>query len=434
MPERNRIRWPRALLLGLIMAGVTVGLVAGLRGHFARFLAEHWRGKLDRVSDDRAPVLLAGVAKLGEPGIPVLVEAFGSERESVARAGKQILIEEISRWEFLSPPEASRRLAILAESLADRIEQFGPTARSDAAELATRILLWPLDDKSVDRGRVAQWCDRVLRVSGPERRLLDEQSRSGGVTRLLVGGDPAEAYGAVFERSTVATAEPGKPDTVAAKAEPDPLPSRESPTIMQLQGDHPDNTTRIRIANVPRDKPRPEPRKQIGIKATPLEGLAQLFSMGEENAPGGHDQTDDRPAEVDAVVGSLRRANTMTVMQQLRSVDERVAMAAEVELTRRGFSAGHVELARRLFDPDPSVRKQVGRAALETPGVNPVPWLTELSRDDNAEVRLTAVTLMATTADPTLMSNIEEIARRDPSDRVRRQAQRITDHRRKTLY
>ena len=450
--ERTRIRGPRALLLGLIMAAGTVAMVAGLRGHFAQWTAEHWRTKLNQVSDDRVSVLLASVAKLGEPGIPVLVEAFGSQRESVARAGKQILTEEVSRWELLSSPEASRRLAILAESLADRIDQFGPTAKSDAAELATRILLWPLDDKSVDRGRVAQWCDRILRVSAPERRLLDAHHRSGGVTHLLVGGDSAETYAANLEQSMLAAAEPGAADAVpaavAAEPEPESLPPYESPTTVQLRSDHADNATRLRVAN----EPRGEPRKQIGIEVTPLERLAQLFSMGKENAqetrasssvaetgaldsnaPGGQDQPHDRPAEPDPVAGSLRRANTITVIKQLRSADGRVAAAAEVELTQRGFTGAHLELARRLFDTDPSVRKRVGRAALETPGVNPVPWLVELSRDDDPEVRLTAVTLMATTAEPTLMSKIEEISRRDPSERVRRQAQRISEHHRQTM-
>ena len=454
--EKNRIRGPRALLLGLIMAAGMIALVAGLRGHFAQLMADHWRAKLNQVSDDRVPVLLAGVAELGEPGIPVLVEAFGSPRESVARAAKQILIEEVSRWELLSSPEASRRLAILAESLADRIDHFGPTARSDAAELATRILLWPLDQKSVDRGRVAQWCDRVLRVSAPERRTLEQHHRSGGVTRLLVGGDPAEAYGGNLKQSMLAAVEPGAPSTrpapvapVAAETEPQSLPSHQSPTIVQLRGNHPDSATRLSVAN----QPRGETRRQFGIQVTPLERIAQLFSMGRDNSqtagasssaaetaardpndPGGQGQPRDPSAEPDPVGDSLRRANTIMVMKQLRSADGRVATAAEVELTQRGFSAAHLELARRLFDPDPSVRKQIGRAALETPGVNPIPWLVELSRDDDPEVRLAAVTLMATTGEPALIGNIEEIARRDPSERVRRQAQRIAEHHRQTMY
>jgi HEAT repeat protein len=436
--KKNRIRGPLVLFLGLIMAAGMVALVVGPRGHFGRLMAEHWRAKLNQVPDDRLPVLLDGVAELGEPGIPVLVEAFGSQRESVAREGKQRLLEEVSRWELLSSPEASRRLAILAESLADQIDQFGPTAKSDAAELATRILLWPLDDKSVDRGRVAQWCDRILRVSAPERRTLDEHHRSGGVTRLLVGGDPAETYPANLEQSMV-----------AAETKPESLSPREFPTIMQLRGDDSDNATRLRVANVPRD----EPRKQIGVKVPPMQRLAQLFSVGGDNtqetrasssvaetgtldpkAPGRQEETDDRLAEPDNIVNSLRRANTITVMKQLRSADQRIATAAEVELTQRGFSGAHLELARRLFHPDPTVRKRIGRAALETPGINPVPWLVELSRDDDPEVRLTAVTLMATTGEPTLISNIEEIARRDPSERVRRQAQRIAEHRRQTMY
>jgi hypothetical protein len=429
--EKKRIRGPRALLLGLLIAAGMFALIVGLRGHLGYWMAENWRAELDQVSDDRVPVLLAGVAELGEPGIPVLVEAFGSERECVARAGKQILIEEISRWELLASPEASRRLATLAEALADQIDQFGPTAKSDAAELATRILLWPLDEKSVDRGRVTQCCDRILRVSAPQRGALDGRHRPDGMTRMLVGGDPAESYGANLDPPEVdATA-------VAADSKPKALPLYEPPSIVQVRGDDRDIATRLHVAN----DSQGEPSKQIGIKAPTLERIAQLFSMGDKTAPQTQASSSaadtkalDHSAEPDPVADSLRRAATITVMRQLRSADQRVATAAKVELAGRGFSAAHLALAQRLFDPDPSIRKQVGRAALETPDINPIPWLVELSRDDDPQVRLTAVTLMATTGDPTLMKKIEDISRRDTSEQVRRQAQQITAQRRQTMY
>ena len=436
------------------MAAGLIALMAGLRGHFAPMMAQHWRAKLSQADDGQVPVLLASVAELGEPGIPVLVEAFGSQRECVARAGKQILIEEVSRWELLPSPEASRRLAVLAESLAEGIDQFGPTARIDAAELATRILLWPLDDKSVDRGRVTQWCDRVLRVSSPERHLLDERDRSGGVTRLLVGGDSAEIDGRNSQQGMAAAIEPhppnAVPDAATTKAGPaEEAPSQESPTIVRLSGEHPDNAIRLQVADVADG----EAADRIGIEVSPLEHIARLFSVGGTNAeeteglsslaeggslrpdaPFPQEQPPNQSAESDPIADSLRRANTITVMRQLRSVDQYVASAAEAELTQRGFSAAHLELARRLCNPDPSVRKRVGRAALATPGVNPVPWLVELSRDDDPEVRLTAVTLMATTGEPAFLSNIAEIARRDPSERVRRQARRISEQRPGTMH
>jgi HEAT repeat protein len=57
--------------------------------------------------------------------------------------------------------------------------------------------------------------------------------------------------------------------------------------------------------------------------------------------------------------------------------------------------------------------------------VDAVPWLLWLSRDADPDVRLTAITLLATTGDPAMVDQIEQAARQDRDPRIRRQAQRI---------
>ena len=51
-----------------------------------------------------------------------------------------------------------------------------------------------------------------------------------------------------------------------------------------------------------------------------------------------------------------------TLMHGLQAMKSSTAAKARAELIRRGFSEVHLELARRLFDPDPEVRKQLVRA------------------------------------------------------------------------
>jgi HEAT repeat protein len=78
-----------------------------------------------------------------------------------------------------------------------------------------------------------------------------------------------------------------------------------------------------------------------------------------------------------------------------------------------------------MFHPDPKVRMALTRRLPELPGVNPVPWLLELSRDDDAEVRRSAISLMATTGDPALLKRIQTMARKDRDPWVQRQADRL---------
>ena len=141
--------WKRLLLTGLLTSALIAALL-GLRGPYAYLAARHWQQELGRVSDDRAAVVLRQAAALDEPGIPVLVEALGSPRQRVAWAGKTILLGQIERWQLLDERAASQRLAILAGALADRVEQFDPADRAEAARFASRVLVWPLDGDAVD--------------------------------------------------------------------------------------------------------------------------------------------------------------------------------------------------------------------------------------------------------------------------------------------
>jgi hypothetical protein len=50
----------------------------------------------------------------------------------------------------------------------------------------------------------------------------------------------------------------------------------------------------------------------------------------------------------------------------------------------------------------------------------------ELSRDADAEVRWTALTLLATTNDPALLDRVAELVRGDPDPRIQRLAERLS--------
>ena len=172
--RHGRSKGVRALLVTLVFSIGLLASVVGLRGQYARFLAEHYRARLATVPGEHAEALLDQVARLGQPGIPVLVEAFASDRDPVAAAGRQALLDEVARWESLRARHSSPLLATLAEALADRADRLPPDAQIDAANLATQILLWPLDESRVDRGRVIAWCEKVR----SEERRVGKECRS----------------------------------------------------------------------------------------------------------------------------------------------------------------------------------------------------------------------------------------------------------------
>jgi len=127
---------PRLLLLCLALTAALLALAVALRPWYAQVVAEHWRAQLKTVPDQRAEILLRKVAALGEPGIPVLVEALGSQRESVARAANRLLTQRLDSWQRSSEEEDERHQAILVEALAEQVGGFGPTAQRNAATMA----------------------------------------------------------------------------------------------------------------------------------------------------------------------------------------------------------------------------------------------------------------------------------------------------------
>ena len=426
------LKGPRALLLTLAIAAGLVAVVAGLRAQYPRFLAEHWRKQLDTVPDERAAEFLGRVAQLGEPGIPVLVQALGSPRESLARGGKRALLDEITRWETQAAQDSSPRLVILAEALARGVEQFGPTARTDAADLATRILRWPLYDRPVERGRVIAACEKVLRATAAQRRLAAETPPPDQLGSVAIGGQDRATESADGRSGPERSG--GWPDEAAARTG-SPGGSDRSPLTELLMIEPPDRTPSL-LRQPGRFLAEPDGGEMIPGDSLPSDrheppGLSSLPSLRPFNEG---PRADDDPGRGTSASRESAQVGTIALMRRLRGGDASAVAEAEVELERRGFTQVDLELARQLFDPDPEVRKRLARLLPELQTVDAVPWLLRLSRDEDSEVRLLAITLLATTGDPSLLDEIRRIAREDPAPRVQRQAARIARQRSGVQY
>ncbi|MBN2022923.1 MAG: HEAT repeat domain-containing protein [Pirellulales bacterium] len=438
--------WWAALAVATVLLGVTFGLREAGRG----WLAREWQREMAQADDPRAVELVGRVAGLGPPGLPVLVEMLGSPRERVARAARGALFAQLEDWKSLDARSASPRLAALARSLADHVDRFGPTARLDAAELATRILRCPMDPATVDRRRVIDACETVLRRSRADRRALaavdQEQSPEIVLPEDSVAGEPASrdappprGFGPAdspdLETGRLAQLPGGgllpaplaeeRPDaSLAVRGHPEEPPPGEEPQRLN----RPSGAQRLRPSTG-------APRLLGGAAggARPLEGSPPASAPAEDSplppstAGGAHPRTslDESPT----VVSPLAKSETLDLLRGLWHEDPASADQARAELTRRGF--GQVELAvgRQLFDPDPEVRKRLARTLPGLRSVKPEPWLLWLARDADGDVRAVAVGLLATSNDPALLAEVERLARADLDLRVRRHGESIARRR-----
>ncbi len=126
---------------------------------------------------------------------------------------------------------------------------------------------------------------------------------------------------------------------------------------------------------------------------------------------------------------ALKSVDALDLMRRLRAEDGDQSAEARRELARRNFSEVDLELARQLFSPDVEVRKQLARAVPRLSSVDAAQWLLWLALDPQPEVRLVAVSTLATTGDPALLDRVEAMARNDRDPQIQALANQIARQR-----
>jgi hypothetical protein len=113
------------------------------------------------------------------------------------------------------------------------------------------------------------------------------------------------------------------------------------------------------------------------------------------------------------------------VMAKLVSPDPEIAAEARAELIERGFRPLELELTARLYSPSAAVREDLAATLPRLSSIDPAPWLLHLARDQDPQVRWTAIATLATGRDPSVLAELEQIVRSDPDPQLRQRAERL---------
>jgi hypothetical protein len=346
-----------------------------------RILAERIERELDELPPADVNTRLRQLAAFGEDGIPSLARAMRHPRREVAEGARGVLSEELDRWQLIAPAEASRRLATLARELARDIEQAPPEFRAGASDLATRILLWPVDARAVDQAQLVADCEQVL--------LAAELPRERESPRMV------QQAGAAFV-----------PRWPSAENNDPPL----SPLDQALAipgGDLP-----VEMTSVPTLPPAERAQPQV-LPPGEDPQLAPIVEHGEEPRRFFPDASAPR-ASNDAP------SPTLTSIYQLVSSVAEERDAAEAALRSQGFGEAHLAVARRFADPRPAVRRQLAEHLAHQTVVDARPWLLRLLGDEDRDVRLTTAKILSTSSDPQMLHKLREqlLGESDPDVRA----------------
>ena len=121
------------------------------------------------------------------------------------------------------------------------------------------------------------------------------------------------------------------------------------------------------------------------------------------------------------------KIDSRSLFQRWLSTSGEPKLQIERELHRREFGVLRPDVVRLALSDDTEGRVQLVEDLLSTPGVGASAWLTMLAEDHDAEVRLAAVTIMATSQDHQLLEKAWQVALHDQDPRIASLAQRLRD-------
>jgi hypothetical protein len=124
------------------------------------------------------------------------------------------------------------------------------------------------------------------------------------------------------------------------------------------------------------------------------------------------------PQDVRINARAMREMSDRALIAKADEEASAESTAAKKALRERGFSDGVLELTRQLEAMSPAERRQALERAAQLPPTDARKVLRWFVADEDAEVRLQALTILATTGDPKLAELARERAVEDADPRV----------------
>ncbi len=401
-----------------VVVAMSLGAAASylpLRETLAWIRAHYWRQQLAVAADDGVQMIIRKIGQLDKAGIPILAQSLGSDRACVAWAAKQELWRLLENWRYFPAKECTSRLQILAEALAQEVDHFSPAGRSDAAELATRILVRPLEGRGVDSYKLLTATEKVLR-SGADikgKSIRPHADAPLPLAQLEKDHLPADSPILLSE---------GRETNGGPSARLRPLPEADAQANQPSLLDHTTagDTSSI-VTRLPQVSRIPD-HDEASVESSTTAKQDRQSASADRIRPTSFVGPEENERRLSVM---LAAKDALDLLQELNDNNETKATQAEAELIRRGFTAAQLAVVGRLFDPNPAIRKELVRQLPNLEDINTVPWLLRLARDQDVEVRLAAITVLATSSDPAVLDQLEAIIQSDSDSTVRRIADRI---------
>jgi hypothetical protein len=384
----------------------------------------------DRVAHGDSPDASAAVRQLAAmPRAPVsiLVSAATSGDREVAEEAKHCIGRLLRRVQRQIEAggrarPVARQLAELAESLAAQRTMFSPADDRWLASTTRKVLRLAHRIPPRHTPVVAVHCDAILSgIALPDLPAGDLADNDVGI------GEPVRP---AHLQSEVPVASSAAPQDIAA--EPAHLSERLDPNVSP-------GLSTEELLGAPWRTSWSHPifrmAPALPINAAPVGAGSRAAPDGESYPPELRAPTqsppvgETPPTEPQAPEPPMAEVESRELLRRWLSAEGSEVLPLEEELTRRGFGRLSARLVEQLFSADWNDRLALVDGVLTEPGVDARPWLMLLSDDANADVRLLAVTIMATSNDAVLVEKAWQVSIRDHDSRIAALAGRLRERR-----
>ena len=367
------------------------------RYHVADALAD--RALASSGSSLRATIL--ELEQLGSAGVEPLVGLATSQRIDVASAAQQTVGRLLTSWEIAATELGdvttfAKQASVLAAALDAHGDQFGAEGQRWANQLAGRLVIHSDQFPAAESWEILACCDHV--ISRPLLPLVKPRA----VSTLA----PPSAAPVAATAKPIAAPVPVKQELKPAPSAPRTVSARPLADLSFVEPSMP-VTTAKQLPEWTNNSLRPPLR------------LSEEGNLEAASAPIAGPVIDvPSPQDVRLNARAMRELSDRALATRADDGTSAEAAAARQALRGRGFSDGVLELTRQLEALPPRERRDALERAAQLPPTDARKVLRWFVADEDAEVRLQALTILATTGDPKLAELARERAVEDADPRV----------------
>ena len=350
------------------------------------------------------------------PAVNHMVATLCDDDHSVAQTAYELLRTQQNEWSLLDRDETivhHMELVRAMNNIAGRITE-------DRTGWPTSLLQQSIST-SVDRAD-----DASQRLYAAATQMLDRMSLSeqSGPSILVRNDDEFDTPRRLVVRTEPLPVSPSESiegwtqwppradDTDATEREP------ASPTVYRSAGMRlqpvPDNETFV-LSPVPEPATAPIDDEPIAS------AMPQPANSVAQDTPG-----DIRPVNL-LVDSPLATYDTKSVIYWLGNSHPPLRAAAKTELTRRGLSESQIAIATRIAAGDLQTKLDLVDMIAGDTSADPRPWLLLLLKDPSRDVKLRAVSVLATFKDPAIQQELETHLLDEPDPTVAFRIRRLLD-------